>query len=529
MCGSCFCAAERAPSDSGLNEGAQTVCTSSMARRFFQLGSVAAGAFARYGHVVTDVLPLNIFLATPSDADREREVVHRTVDEWNRQHSTGRVRFNVVGWESKRGTARRAQEAINELIGECHFLVAVFKERWGSETGSSWGYTSGTEEEIFTGLLELGQADQPMRDVWIGFVDSPAPGSAVSTFKAQLIERHSMLFESVTDVLDFADKISARLDGWGVDSAVKTPRHIELVSSTGSEVLRAARLRIEGEKLIELGQAGAGSANLRRAAAIGGPIELLAHARQLAREGELEEAHTTTQAAIEMAQTSDSGLFSALAAEAFAAQASVLRRRRDPVAAIGRLEQAITLVSGDDAEARRVRCRILDEIGLACKATNDLSRARAVFLEALELRRAAGWASEVAQSLTNLARLAVDEHDLATARGYADEVLSALENVPPTALHANAATLVAQVLLRQGEASGAIEHAKRSLSLNRQFGSANGEAIALYVMAQCYRAMGDFACAAQSAQDCLDINLRIGNTKGVENARWQLDAAANGE
>ena len=494
-----------------------------------QVARVATGAFARYGHAVTDVLPLNIFLATPSDADRERDVFRRTVNEWNERQSSGRVRFSVVGWESKRGTARRAQAAINELISECHFLVAVFKERWGSETGSSWGYTSGTEEEIFTGLLELGQAGQPMRDVWIGFVDSPAPEPAVSTFKAQMIELHSMLFESVADALDLADKISARLDGWGAESTVKTPRHIELVSSTGSEVLRAARLRIEGEKLIELGQAEAGSANLRRAAAIGGPVELLAHARQLAREGDLEEAHTTTQAAIEMSQTSGSGLFSAAAAEAFAAQASVLRRRRDPVAAIGRLEQAITLVTGDDAEARRVRCRILDEIGLACKATNDLSRSRAVFLEALELRRAGGLASEVAQSLTNLARLAVDEHDLATARGYADEALSALENVAPTALHANAATLVAQVLLRQGEAAAAIEHAKRSLALNRQFGSANGEAIALHVLAQCYRATGDFAHATQSAQDCLEINLRIGNTKGVENARWQLDAARNEE
>ncbi len=72
-----------------------------------------------------------------------------------------------------RGTVRRAQEAINELIAESHFMIALFKNAWGSTPGSPWGYTSGTEEELFTGLLELGQAEQPMRDWSVpAFVDS---------------------------------------------------------------------------------------------------------------------------------------------------------------------------------------------------------------------------------------------------------------------------------------------------------------------------------------------------------------------
>ena len=61
--------------------------------------------------------------------------------------NTRGVTYEVVGWERVRGTARRPQEAINELIAESHFLVALFKESWGSEPGSPWGYTSGTEEE----------------------------------------------------------------------------------------------------------------------------------------------------------------------------------------------------------------------------------------------------------------------------------------------------------------------------------------------------------------------------------------------
>lgn len=92
---------------------------------------------------------------------------------------TASSKFEVVGWESVRGTARRPQEAINELIHECHYLVALFKKSWGSEPGSPWGYTSGTEEELFTGLLDLGQDDRPMRDVWVAFISDPDPAPQI--------------------------------------------------------------------------------------------------------------------------------------------------------------------------------------------------------------------------------------------------------------------------------------------------------------------------------------------------------------
>jgi len=62
--------------------------------------------------------------------------------------------YEVVGWDRVRGTARRSQEAINELISESHFVLTLFKSFWESEPGSPWGYTSSTEEELFTGLLD---------------------------------------------------------------------------------------------------------------------------------------------------------------------------------------------------------------------------------------------------------------------------------------------------------------------------------------------------------------------------------------
>ncbi len=58
-------------------------------------------------------------------------------------------------------------------------MMVLFRGAWGSAPGSPWGYTSGTEEELFTGLLELGQAEQPMRDVWVGFVEDSNPNERI--------------------------------------------------------------------------------------------------------------------------------------------------------------------------------------------------------------------------------------------------------------------------------------------------------------------------------------------------------------
>src|SRR5258708_9548864 len=95
---------------------------------------------------MADAVPLRIFLASPGDLGDEREVVRACVDEHRaRRRGQSNAAYEVVGWERVRGTARRPQEAINELIGESHFLIALFKGLWGSEPGSPWGYTSGTE------------------------------------------------------------------------------------------------------------------------------------------------------------------------------------------------------------------------------------------------------------------------------------------------------------------------------------------------------------------------------------------------
>ncbi|MGP4101821.1 tetratricopeptide repeat protein [Nonomuraea sp. KM90] len=473
---------------------------------------------------MSDALPLRIFLASPGDLLDERKVVRSCIDEYNaRCRGESNVTYEVVGGERVRGTARRPQEAINELIGESHFLIALFKGSWGSESGSPWEYTSGSEEELFTGLLELGRTEQPMRDVWVAFLDHPSPAERIVKLREQMSWHHAVMYESIADMRELKTRLTERLGTWEALAGLKVHRYVDLLPSSGKDVLRAANLRLRGEKLVDLGQAEAGRASLREAAALGGPSEQLAYARFLARHGELDEAYAATQRAIDHFVNTASHLYSPLAAEAFAAQAGVLRRQGRDIDAIGRLEQAVTLLNESDAYAQKVHCRILDDLGLAHQKIGDLVSAQRAFQKSLDSRRGSDNRLDVCQSLVNLARLEVRMGDLETAASHADEVIHTLRGTPPAALHANAEVLAAQVRLRQGRPDEGVPYAERALSLNRQIASRRGEAISLLLLAQCCRAAGMRREAGEYARACLEVNKAMANKEGIQRAEWLLD------
>lgn len=445
------------------------------------------------------------------------------VDQYNADRGTQcNIRYEVVGWERVRGTARRPQEAINELISESHFLVCLLKESWGSEPGSPWGFTSGTEEELFTALVALGQPDQPMRDVWVAFLDHPSPAPEITRLRTQMSARHSIMYESIARSHELRDKLTQRLEHWEPLAALKIPRNVDLLPSSGKDVLRAANLRIRGEKLIELGQPDLGIAELKEASEIGGPGEHLTYARFLARYDDLDGAFASTQKAIDQLVNSHGHLYTPLAAEAFSAQAGILRRQGRYHDAIGRLEQALTLLVGQqDRYGRRVRCRILDELGLAYQKVDDLQAARRNFENALAARKDSSDVQEICQSKINLARLEVRESNLAVAAQYADEVIAELRVIPPTALHANAELLVAQVRLRQGQFEDGISHAERALSLNEQISNIHGQAMSKLLLAQCCFAAGHLDEAREHALACIDLNK--GDEAGVRRGQKILE------
>lgn len=474
-------------------------------------------------HVMNDGLPLRVFVATPGDLTSERTVVRTAIDEHNRRQANDSARFEMAGWESVRGTARRPQEAINELIGECHFMIVMFRKSWGSEPGSPWGYTSGTEEELFTGLLQLGEDDRPLRDVWVGFLQDGAPDPKITQLQEQMKSTHAMMYESASDTAELKRKLTARLDTWASKFGPKATRYIGLIPSSGKDLLRASSLRRDGEKLVELGQPAAGRQNLGEAAVLGGPPEQLAYAKFLEHAGELDAAQAEIERVVDYFAKEPGTLQTPAAAEAFAALAGIFRRKGSDVDAIGRLQQALTLLYGDDPYTSAVRCRISDELGLAHQKIGELAKARERFEYSQNERTSVGDEFGICQSLVNFARLYVAEKDLDTAVRYAEDALLGLAGFPPSALHANAEVLRAQVLLRLGRAADATGNVARAIAINRQIGYARGEAISLLISAQCHKSLGEVGPAMEAAEKALAINEKIGDEPGMANCRWQID------
>lgn len=468
--------------------------------------------------------PLRVFLASPGDVAVERDLVRSTIARYNEtRRAPGEREYILVGWEETRGTARRPQDEINELIRTCEFMIVLFKESWGSDPGSPFGYTSGTEEELFMGLLELGIAEQPMEDVWIAFLDADEPAQQITELRAQLQRKNAGLYEILANELDLDRKLSDRLAGWQKTAGSKTARQLDLVPESGHQVLVAAKLRHEGETLIALGQSDLGIEKLRLAAELDGPSEKIAYARALGRRGQLAEALAQANAAISVILASSIELNSALAGEAFLAAAGILRRQGQDLEAVNRLGAILAVLDGRASGAWRVRARILDERGLALHRLRRTGEAKADLVQAYELRKLEGNTLELAQSLVNLVRLTVGQRDLVSAESYSRELLDTLAGTSQSALHSNAWTAIAQLRLRQGRATEGIEFATQALSLNEQTQNMSGVARSLLVLAQCYRSLGLYRDARTHAERCVEVNEGMGNFEGAKRAQWQLD------
>lgn len=169
-----------------------------------------------------------------------------------------------------------------------------------------------------------------------------------------------------------------------------------------------------------------------------------------------------------------------------------------------------------------VRCRILDELGLAREKSGDFREARTKFLEALTAREAAALETDQCQSRINLARLDLAEDDVESALEHAEWALEHLRHLPSSALHANAHVLAAQIHLRSNKPTAGVAQARRALEINQMIYNRRGEAISLNILAQCELDAGEIRSAKEHSQACLDLNVEINDDFGIAQAQSLL-------
>lgn len=96
-----------------------------------------------------------VFIASPDDVQKEREIVRSVLARWNSINSESKkIVLLPVGWETHAApeTGRTAQEYINEeVLDKCDILIGIFWTKIGSPTKIA---KSGTIEEIQRHLSE---------------------------------------------------------------------------------------------------------------------------------------------------------------------------------------------------------------------------------------------------------------------------------------------------------------------------------------------------------------------------------------
>src|SRR5690242_13371099 len=91
---------------------------------------------------------IQVLIASPSDLEREREVIPRTFNRWNGGHEDDGLRIEPIMWETSSvpELGDHPQHLLNrQMIDRADLLVALFWTKIGSRTPTA---ASGTIEEI---------------------------------------------------------------------------------------------------------------------------------------------------------------------------------------------------------------------------------------------------------------------------------------------------------------------------------------------------------------------------------------------
>lgn len=171
---------------------------------------------------MTQVEKLSIFLASPSDVERERKYVHEVINEINKTVASSLgVLLDTV--DSSRAFPsfgeKDGQAVINEQIGEMEkyeLFVAIFWNRIGTATPRD---ISGTVEEFTRAFKALQRKKKPQ--IWLYFCNAPfAPKtqedldqkSGVISFRNKL--RSKGLWREYQNPRDFVTQFRMHINTW---------------------------------------------------------------------------------------------------------------------------------------------------------------------------------------------------------------------------------------------------------------------------------------------------------------------------
>jgi uncharacterized protein YoxC len=168
--------------------------------------------------VARSVTMLQVFLASPSDVQPEREIVSETIQEFNRVWGKAfNVALELWRWEedSRPAFGPDAQSIINSQVGENYdIFVGILWGRFGSPTPRA---ASGTQEE-FQNAVTRRKAGSSLPEIMLYFKDAPIAPSKIDSTQLSLVQHFKrdaglagIMYSTFVDESSFESSFRAHL------------------------------------------------------------------------------------------------------------------------------------------------------------------------------------------------------------------------------------------------------------------------------------------------------------------------------
>lgn len=454
----------------------------------------------------------NLFIASPSDVKNERKIIQEVVQEWNDTHSSS---FKIYDGSHAAPTSTRPQAAINRDLRKCDFTVVLFKEKWGTPPSKKEIYSSGTEEEFFTGLLCTISDDYPMKDVSVFFVDSQSQEPELEEFKSRLQESYAALYKSSSKNSlrkDFRDLLKSFVEGPHGEISNDT----SLLTSRDKDLLTAELALKTANDAYGMHQVDKAREFYKRAAESGTILHKAELARFLRRTGKTADAQKvlTDECQPEIPQTYPYTSLEALTVHLELAKCELEDGRS--TTARSKVSKMLESVKGKETESPEIVAHIHDCIAKAHHHQGNKDEQLKHLKEALSIRKNSIHVSPKhrIQSHLDLGRYYLTNNKLDFAKEHIDEAENLVDQAN-TSKQASFFTLKGQYALKIGEYDDAIRFVKEAYALNTDIEHKKGEAICLNLLGQAYQRIGDLKSARAKFEGSRDLNRKLGNNYGV--------------
>lgn len=88
---------------------------------------------------------INVFIASPSSANKERDICQKVLDKWNNLNSNFRQMFlKPERWENAYPSSDKPQDAINkQCLNKSDLLIGIFRDSFGRKDDAGKCFTEG--------------------------------------------------------------------------------------------------------------------------------------------------------------------------------------------------------------------------------------------------------------------------------------------------------------------------------------------------------------------------------------------------